>query len=128
MSERLTRGELDERVDLAKGAVVDITTTGRRSGRPRRIEIVFHNIGGRIYISGTPPPRRRNWLANLDARPELTLHLRTWSVSTSPRTLASSRTSPKGAESLHQSRGAGVETTQGYGQMNLGLMSKRWSA
>jgi deazaflavin-dependent oxidoreductase (nitroreductase family) len=75
MSERLTRGELDERVDLAKGGVVDITTTGRRSGRPRRIEIVFHNIGGRIYISGTPPPRRRNWLANLDARPELTLHL-----------------------------------------------------
>ena len=78
MAESLTRGELDERVKgaLAKGGVIDITTTGRRSGRPRRIEVVFRNIDGRIYISGTPSPRRRSWLANLDAQPELTLHLK----------------------------------------------------
>ena len=45
---------------LGRGHVIDITTTGRKSGRPRRIEIVFHNIDGRIYISGTPnPPARR---------------------------------------------------------------------
>src|SRR6202011_6185149 len=61
---------------LARGGVVDITTTGRKSGRPRRIEIVFHNIDGRIYISGIPSTRRRAWLRNLEARPELTLHLK----------------------------------------------------
>jgi deazaflavin-dependent oxidoreductase (nitroreductase family) len=61
---------------LARGHTVDITTTGRRSGRPRRIEIMFHNIGGRIYISGIPFRRRRSWLANLEANPKLTFHLK----------------------------------------------------
>ena len=55
---------------------IDITTAGRKSGKPRRLEIVFHNIGGRIYISGMPSPRRRSWLANLDANPAFTFHLK----------------------------------------------------
>jgi deazaflavin-dependent oxidoreductase (nitroreductase family) len=55
---------------------VDITTTGRKSGKPRTLEIVFHNIDGRIYISGMPSPRRRSWLANLDADPRFTFHLK----------------------------------------------------
>ena len=61
---------------LERGHTVDITTTGRQSRRPRRLEIVFHNIDGRIYISGVPVPRRRSWLANLDADPHLTFHLK----------------------------------------------------
>jgi deazaflavin-dependent oxidoreductase (nitroreductase family) len=62
---------------LAHGGVIDITTTGRRSGNPRRIEIVFHVIDGRIYISGIPnPTRTRRWLGNLEANPRFTLHLK----------------------------------------------------
>jgi deazaflavin-dependent oxidoreductase (nitroreductase family) len=62
---------------LGRGHVIDITTTGRRTGQPRRIEIVFHNIDGHIYISGTPNPRRtRDWLLNLVADPRMTLHLK----------------------------------------------------
>jgi deazaflavin-dependent oxidoreductase (nitroreductase family) len=62
---------------LGRGHVIDITTKGRRSGRPRRIEIVFHNIDGHIYISGTPnPSRTRAWLRNLEADPHMTLHLK----------------------------------------------------
>ena len=61
---------------LSHGQTIDITTTGRRSGRPRRIEIVFHNFDGRIYISGLPSRRKRAWLANLEADPHLTLHLK----------------------------------------------------
>ena len=34
------------------GSVIDITTTGRKTGEPRRIEIVFHSFGGKVYISG----------------------------------------------------------------------------
>jgi deazaflavin-dependent oxidoreductase (nitroreductase family) len=56
--------------------VVDITTRGRQSGKPRRIEIVLHNIDGRLYISGQPRPQRRSWLANLDANAEFNLHLK----------------------------------------------------
>jgi deazaflavin-dependent oxidoreductase (nitroreductase family) len=59
---------------LRRGGVIDITTTGRRSGRPRRIEIVFFHIDGRTYISGLPG--RRAWMANLHADPHLTVHLK----------------------------------------------------
>jgi deazaflavin-dependent oxidoreductase (nitroreductase family) len=61
---------------LRHGHTIDITTTGRRTGEPRRIEIVFHNFDGRIYISGTPSPRTRAWLHNLRADPQLTFHLK----------------------------------------------------
>lgn len=61
---------------LERGHTIDITTTGRRSGKPRRIEIVFHNIEGRIYISGHPSRERRSWLANLEAHPEFVFHLK----------------------------------------------------
>lgn len=61
---------------LAQGQTIDITTTGRRSGVPRRKEIVFHNIGGRLYISGIPRPTQRDWLRNLVADPHLIFHLK----------------------------------------------------
>ena len=62
---------------LTEGGTIDITTTGRRSGQPRRIEIVFHVIGGRTYISGMPrADRKRSWLSNLEADPRLTVHLK----------------------------------------------------
>lgn len=61
---------------LAQGHTIDITTTGRRTGEARRKEIVFHNFGGRLYISGTPRPKRRDWLINLAADPHLTFHLK----------------------------------------------------
>jgi deazaflavin-dependent oxidoreductase (nitroreductase family) len=61
---------------LSRGGVIDITTTGRQSGEPRRIEIVFHNIGGRVYVSGMPRPERRSWLANLEANPRFQFHLK----------------------------------------------------
>lgn len=62
---------------LSRGGLIDITTTGRRSGRPRRIEIVFHNIDGRLIITGMPrSDRKRAWLLNLEADPRLTIHLK----------------------------------------------------
>ena len=65
------------RTSLARGHVIDITTTGRRTGQPRRIEIVFHNIDGRLIITGMPQAqRRRAWLVNLEADPSLTFHLK----------------------------------------------------
>ena len=61
-------------VALESDMTIDITTTGRRSGEPRRLEIWFLNIDGEIYITGTPGPR--DWFANLQANPELTFHLK----------------------------------------------------
>ena len=59
---------------LANDRTVDITTTGRRSGEPHRIEIWIWRHDGRTYLSGAPG--RRDWLANLRANPEFTLHLK----------------------------------------------------
>jgi deazaflavin-dependent oxidoreductase (nitroreductase family) len=61
---------------LSHGHTIDITTTGRRTGLPRRIELVFHNFDGRLFLSGVPSHRKRSWIANLEADPNLTFHLK----------------------------------------------------
>ena len=55
---------------------IDITTTGRRTRQPRRIEIVFYRFEDDVYLSGVPAPRARDWLNNLIADPHLTFHLK----------------------------------------------------
>jgi len=60
---------------LEQGGVIDITTRGRKTGQPRRIEIRFHTIEGQVYITGRPP-RRRDWYANLLVHPAFTFHLK----------------------------------------------------
>jgi deazaflavin-dependent oxidoreductase (nitroreductase family) len=59
-----------------KQRTIDITTTGRRSGKPRRIEIWFYRFEGSVYLSGTPAPGSRDWLANLTAEPHFIFHLK----------------------------------------------------
>jgi deazaflavin-dependent oxidoreductase (nitroreductase family) len=61
---------------LQRRNIIDITTTGRRTGEPRRLEIVFHSFEGRTYISGMPSPRKRSWIANLEADPRFTFHFK----------------------------------------------------
>jgi deazaflavin-dependent oxidoreductase (nitroreductase family) len=53
---------------------IDITTMGRRSGVPRRIEVWFHRVDGRWYLTGLPAPR--GWYANLRANPRFVVHLK----------------------------------------------------
>jgi deazaflavin-dependent oxidoreductase (nitroreductase family) len=65
---------------------IDITTTGRRSGEPRRIEIVFYRLEDEFYLSGIPAPRTRDWLANLAAEPGFTFHLKHGVVADLPAT------------------------------------------
>ncbi|MGH2589080.1 MAG: nitroreductase/quinone reductase family protein [Dehalococcoidia bacterium] len=59
---------------LATDRTIDITTIGRTTGRPRRIEIWFHNLDGAIYITGLPG--ERGWYANLLAHTAFTFHLK----------------------------------------------------
>jgi deazaflavin-dependent oxidoreductase (nitroreductase family) len=67
---------MDERVRRALDSdrTIDITTVGRRSGEPSRIEIWFYRYDGRVFLSGSPG--RRDWFANLVANPEFTFHLK----------------------------------------------------
>ena len=77
---------------LATDRVIDITTTGRKTGEARRIEIWFHRIDGRIYITGTPGAR--SWYANLVANPDFTFHLK----ESAQADLAATATPVEGAE------------------------------
>jgi deazaflavin-dependent oxidoreductase (nitroreductase family) len=59
---------------LKTDSLIDITTVGRKSGKPHKIEIAFHNLDGILYISGMPG--KRDWYANLVAQPQFTVHLK----------------------------------------------------
>ena len=59
---------------LARDRTIDITTRGRKTDQLRRTEIWFHNLDGRLYITGTPG--HRDWYANMLAHPEFTFHLK----------------------------------------------------
>jgi len=59
---------------LETDLVIDITTTGKKTGRSRRKEIWFHNLDGQLYITGSPG--QRDWYANLVTNPDFTFHLK----------------------------------------------------
>jgi deazaflavin-dependent oxidoreductase (nitroreductase family) len=67
---------MDEKIlgALQRDRTIDITTIGRKSGQPRRIEIWFYRADGRYFLSGSPG--RRAWVANLLVHPEFTFHLK----------------------------------------------------
>ena len=62
---------------LGRSQVIDLTTTGRKTGEARRIEIYLHNLDGQLVISGMPvPDRTRAWIHNVAADPAVTIHLK----------------------------------------------------
>jgi deazaflavin-dependent oxidoreductase (nitroreductase family) len=60
--------------DLRRHRTIDITTTGAKTGKPRRIETWAWPDGERLYLTGSPG--RRDWYANLLANPDFTIHLK----------------------------------------------------
>ncbi|MDG2039150.1 MAG: nitroreductase/quinone reductase family protein [Ilumatobacter sp.] len=61
-----------EIAELADILTVELTTIGRRSGRPARIEIWWFYIEKRFVITGTPRPR--DWFANIGSHPGVIIH------------------------------------------------------
>ena len=66
------RQALDDRT------TVEITTIGRRTGRPRRIETWRYRAAGRYWLTGSPGAR--DWYANVLAHPAFTLHVDGWDL------------------------------------------------
>ncbi len=73
MDDRVRRALAITPTSTARERTIDITTTGARTGKARRIEIWFYRHEGTIYLSTTPA--RRSWYANLLANPRFTVHL-----------------------------------------------------
>lgn len=96
---------------LTTDRTIDITTTGRTTGDPRRIEIWFHRVDGRYYITGTPGAR--SWYANLVAHPDFTFHLK----ESTQADLAAVATPVEGAEKTRVLRA--IEASVGSGRLRL---------
>jgi deazaflavin-dependent oxidoreductase (nitroreductase family) len=72
---------------LHHSQTVDLTTTGRRTGLARRIEIYLHAQDDLLFISGMPRADRvRDWIRNIDADPHVVLHLKRNVVADLPAT------------------------------------------
>ncbi len=70
---------MDEKIAdaLHRSQVIDLTTTGRRSGQPRTIEIYLHEKDGTLFITGIPrADRTRDWIHNITADPRVVVHLK----------------------------------------------------
>ena len=73
------------RTALHRSQVVDLTTTGRRTGQQRRIEIFLHDLDGRLFITGTPrADRTRDWIYNITSDPRVVIHLKRGAVADVP--------------------------------------------
>ena len=75
------------RAALNHSQVIDLTTIGRRTGQPRRIEIFLHVEDGRLFITGMPvADRTRDWIHNIRADSHVVLHLKRSVVADVPAT------------------------------------------
>ena len=62
------------RFHLETDMVIDITTTGRRTGLPRRIEIWAHYMRGKIFIASRPG--KRSWHSNMISNKRFMIHFK----------------------------------------------------
>lgn len=65
-------GEAGDLQALAGAPIVRLTTIGRRTKRPRTVELWFAYHEGHIYLLGHP---ESNWVKNVAADPRVTLEM-----------------------------------------------------
>jgi deazaflavin-dependent oxidoreductase (nitroreductase family) len=75
------------RTALHHSQVIDLTTTGRRTGRHRRIEVFLHDNDGLLFVTGMPrADRTRDWVHNITTDPRVVVHLKHRVVADLPAT------------------------------------------
>lgn len=81
--QRLTRGRTSAPAVLAGLPVLDVTTTGRRSGQPRTSHLISIPIDDTLALLGTNfgQPATPAWVLNLEAEPRATVRYRDRTVS-----------------------------------------------
>ncbi len=84
---RLTRGRTSAPELLAGLPVIDVTTTGRKSGLSRRSHLIAVPIDGTLALLGTNfgQPSTPAWVLNLEADPRATVTYRARTIEASAR-------------------------------------------
>jgi deazaflavin-dependent oxidoreductase (nitroreductase family) len=85
--QRATRGKHTVSSLVAGLPVLDLTTTGRKSGLPRTTHLISIPVGGDLAILGTNfgQPNTPAWVFNLEADPSATVHYRDASAAVTAR-------------------------------------------
>jgi len=85
--QKLTRGRTTAPEVLAGLPVLDLTTTGRKSGQPRTSHLISIPIGDTLALLGTNfgQPGTPAWALNLEANPKATVRYRDRSASVTAR-------------------------------------------
>ena len=75
---RLTRGKYTAPGVLAGLPVLDLTTTGRKSGQPRTSHLISIPVGDDLALLGTNfgQPKTPAWVLNLEAEPHASVRFR----------------------------------------------------
>lgn len=91
---RLSRGRVSAPEALAGLPVLDLTTTGRRSGSPRTSHLISIPVGGDLAVLGTNfgQPRTPAWVLNLEAEPRATATYRRRTVAVVARPASADET------------------------------------
>ena len=71
---RTPKEKLNIEKAIRNDRLVDITTTGRKSGNQYRKEVRLRQIDGQVYLTNNPGTR--DWAANLYAIPQFQYHFK----------------------------------------------------
>ena len=84
---RLSRGRTSAPEVLAALPVIDVTTTGRKSGQQRRSHLIAVPIDGTLAVLGTNfgQPSTPAWVLNLEADPHATVTYRSRTLEAAAR-------------------------------------------
>jgi deazaflavin-dependent oxidoreductase (nitroreductase family) len=84
---RLSRGRTSAPEVLAGLPVIDVSTTGRKSGLPRRSHLIAVPVDGTLALLGTNfgQPSTPAWVLNLEADPHATVTYRRCTLEASAR-------------------------------------------
>jgi deazaflavin-dependent oxidoreductase (nitroreductase family) len=87
LAQKLTRGRTTMPELLAGLPVLDVTTTGRKSGQPRTSHLISIPIDDTLALIGTNfgQPATPAWVLNLEAEPRATVRYRDRTVSVTAR-------------------------------------------
>ncbi|GIW04837.1 MAG: hypothetical protein KatS3mg059_1457 [Thermomicrobiales bacterium] len=97
-----------------------LTTTGRRTGRPHRIEIWFAVDAGRIYLlSGGRD--RSDWVRNLQANPHVLFELGGEQHAGTARVLREGTPEDRRARQLLVSKYGAGQDLEAWGRTSLGI-------
>ncbi len=74
----LTGGRIQMNSEMSPVGVLELTTTGRKSGQPRKVSLVYIKSGSAYVVAGSNAGKDRHpaWFFNLCSRPQVLVRIK----------------------------------------------------